>query len=94
MSSYTKQNVLTAIKKVFPKIDSKEVENILNLYGERSHEKEQERVKLAILKLSEGNFEELVYYKNIAKSDYRDVLYWAEYKNDQPIEDPYINLIK
>jgi hypothetical protein len=55
------------------------VRALLETYGLESYEREQDRVRLAILKLSEGQsarVPELVAY---AKRDYRDVLMWAEY---------------
>ena len=52
---------------------------ILTSYGRECHEKEPARVRLAILKLSEGKLDKLEYYTGIARQDYRDVLAWAEY---------------
>ena len=49
---------------------------VLDSYGVRSHERERERVQLAILKLSDGSLEALHHYVAAAKRDYRDVLYW------------------
>jgi hypothetical protein len=40
---------------------------------------EQERVQLAVLKLSDGNPDKLRQNIQAAKIDYRDVLAWAEY---------------
>ena len=33
--------------------------------------------RLSILKLAKGNLEDLVYYVEAAKKDFRDVVYWA-----------------
>ena len=33
--------------------------------------------RLSILKLAKGNLEDLVYYVEAAKKDFRDVIYWA-----------------
>ena len=53
--------------------------NLLEQYGTESYENEVERVRIAILKLSEGSLEELARVVVQAKQDYRDVLAWAEY---------------
>ena len=52
---------------------------ILNQYGVEEYQRERDRVQLAILKLSQGQFDLLEYYLEVACSDYRDVLAWAEY---------------
>ena len=51
-----------------------EVLAVLDEYGTESHEREVDRVKLAILQLSEGNTEKLLYWVKTAKVDYRDPL--------------------
>jgi len=55
------------------------VHEALVSYGISSHEREAERVQLAILKLSEGQAEKALAMVAAAKQDYRDVLMWAEY---------------
>jgi len=50
----------------------------LDEYGAASHEREVDRVKLAILRISEGDIEKLKYWVKVAKTDYRDVLAAAE----------------
>ncbi len=42
-------------------------------------QKESLRVKLAILKLCDGEVDKLLHYIEVARFDYRDVLAWAEY---------------
>ena len=71
--------LLAAITRYFPTHAPADIMQVLNLYGVESYELEHERVKLAILKLSEGDPDKLQYYLDSAKRDYRDVLYWAEY---------------
>ena len=61
---------------------------LLDTDGLRPHERERERVQLAILKLSEGNEERLRQYVGVAKRDYRDVLFWAEYSEEAKIDTP------
>lgn len=50
-----------------------------------------ERLHLAILKLSNGDFAQLLYYIEAAQRDYRDLLWWAEYPpgSNVPLPDPY-----
>lgn len=43
------------------------------------------RVAWDILKLSKGNLESVRHYLQAAQTDYRDVLYWAEYYDTDPI---------
>jgi hypothetical protein len=47
-------------------------------YGNTPHEPEPERVRLAILKLSGGDLDELKATVEGAKEDWRDVVSWAE----------------
>jgi hypothetical protein len=51
----------------------------LERYGHEAHEREPERVRLAILKLCEGELKRVVELVVAAKRDYRDVLMSAEY---------------
>lgn len=53
--------------------------SILDSYGVEDYEQEPVRVRLAILKLSGSDFEELRIITKSAKEDFRDVLSWAEY---------------
>jgi len=76
----TKTLIESKIKKVFPGRSYDEILSILARYGEEKHEKEQDRVHLAILKLCEEEMlDDPSKYVEIAKKDYRDVLAWAEY---------------
>lgn len=59
--------------------DQAEARRVLSTYGEARHEVEATRVRLAVLKLSGGSLEELHAMTRAAKTDYRDVLAWAEY---------------
>ncbi len=61
---------------------------LLDTDGLRPHERERERVQLAILKLSEGSEEKLRQNVEVAKRDYRDVLFWAEYPEESRIDTP------
>jgi len=59
--------------------DRRRVCEALATYGREDYEREQERVRLAILKLCEGTVDQLLTLVSTAKRDYRDVLLWAEY---------------
>jgi predicted metal-dependent hydrolase len=56
-----------------------EVHKMLSEYGAEDWHPEVDRVRMAILKLAAGNFEELRMHLEIAKRDFRDVLSEAEY---------------
>lgn len=51
---------------------------LLQRYGDAPHEREHDRVCLALLELSEGDVGKLREALAVAKTDYRDVLVWAE----------------
>lgn len=55
------------------------VMEILSEYGTQNWHRECPRVQLAVLKLAGGNLKDLRRYIEAAKSDYRDVLAWAEF---------------
>ena len=82
MMPHTRKSVVLAVAELFRHEDLADVMAILDLYGVKSYERERERVQLAILKLSEGDAGKLLHYLDVAKKDYRDVLYWAEYPPD------------
>lgn len=52
---------------------------------------EKERVKSAILKLSQGSVDGIKYHLECAMKDYRDVLYWVE--NPDEAEEGFKKLI-
>jgi hypothetical protein len=46
---------------------------------------ECDRVRWDILKLSNGSIDKIREYVRAANTDYRDILYWAEYYKDDPM---------
>ena len=60
----------------------KHVISLLAEYGSETSELGEERVRLAILKLSESDADALPELVEAAKRDYRDVLLWAEYPEE------------
>ena len=59
---------------------------LLDSYGVEPDERERERVQLDILKLSGGSEEKVREYVGVAKRDYRDVLFWAEYPEESKLD--------
>lgn len=77
------------IKKLFPETDKRQrVTEILERYGNASWQHEENRVRLAILKLAGVNTEMIQYFTVQACRDYRDVLAMAEYPNQ--MANPYM----
>lgn len=66
------------IPSLFPGCEDS-VKELLSRYGVETYEREPQRVRLAILKLSRGEIDRAGDYLEEAKKDYRDVLAWAEY---------------
>jgi hypothetical protein len=64
------------------------VQELLDSYGVEPYERERERVQVAILKLSAGSEEKVREYVAVAKRDYRDVLFWAEYPEESKLDTP------
>jgi len=61
---------------------------LLDSYGVEPYERERERVQVAILKLSTGSEAKVREYVAVAKRDYRDVLFWAEYPEESKLDRP------
>ncbi len=72
----TREEIIAAIRTVFPDSDAATVLSVVDLYGVEPHEREKERVQLAIVALSQGDEDKLLYFVQTAKTDYRDVLHW------------------
>lgn len=75
----TADDVAKIVRRDFPPEQVAAVTDLLNEYGSENWQRERHRVRLAVLKLASGNFEDLRRSIEAAKSDYRDVLAWAEY---------------
>lgn len=82
MSEYSRELVAGKVKRCFPNDDHEKIMAVLDLYGTELYEQERERVQIAILKLSGGDVEELRENVRMAKSDFRDVLAYAEYPEE------------
>src|SRR4051812_40599457 len=73
-----------AIARAFPHEDVATARDILDRYGTAPHEREHERVQLAIVALCHGDLDELAALVERGKRDYRDVLYWQQVAAGQP----------
>jgi hypothetical protein len=74
----SREAVLVAVQTAFPEGGRRRVVKLLDTYGVDPHERERERVQLAILGLCDGSEDKLRVYLAVAKRDYRDVLLWAD----------------
>ena len=83
-----RDQVVAAIEATFPKELRGRILERLDTYGVEPYERERERVQLAILKLSAGNEEKVCEFVAVAKRDYRDVLFWAEYPEEARLDTP------
>src|SRR5882762_224806 len=84
----TREMVVAAVVAGFPDREPALIMELLDEFGVESYERERERVQLAILHLSEGDEDKLLEYLIVAKRDYRDVLYWAEYPKEAALDTP------
>ncbi len=72
--------VLRKIAQIFPRDRRQWADSRLRSYGRGPHQREPDRVRLAILKLTdEAGMDSLERHLAVAKMDYRDVLAAAEY---------------
>jgi hypothetical protein len=78
------QRILERIRQEFQEPDLDGVIELLASYSGP----ESDRVRWDILELSKGELGKIGEYVKAAQSDYRDILYWAEYcKNDPLLRD-------
>ena|SRR5438034_689899 len=80
--------VIEAIGAAFAADARDRVLAMVDAYGSAPHERERERVQLAIVKLSEGDEAKLGYFLSVAKQDYRDVLFWADNPAEAKLDTP------
>jgi hypothetical protein len=75
----TEIDVIRIVQRDFPAEQFEAVMSILNEYGTEDRQRGVNRVRLAVLKLAGGDLQALRREIDAAKSDYRDVLAYAEY---------------
>jgi hypothetical protein len=81
MKKYNEKEILLRkLKDIFPNAEDRtKALDILYEYGKEKHEQEPDRVRLAILKISENKLESIKQNTMFAKQDFRDTLVAAEY---------------
>jgi hypothetical protein len=77
----SKELVISKVHQLFSELKWATVFSIIGFSDKTLDSIGQARVQLAILKLSEGDLDKLLYFAHVAKIDFRDVLAWAEYPN-------------
>ena len=75
------QRLLERIRREFQSADQDRVIELVASYSGP----ERDRVRWDILELSKGKLEKIEEYVKSAHTDYRDILYWAEYYKDDPM---------
>ena len=75
------QRTLDRIRREFRGPDQNGVVELLASYSGA----ESDRVRWDILELSKGRLEKIGEYVKAAQTDYRDILYWAEYYENDPL---------
>ena len=86
--THSRDQVVASVEATFSKSSWARVLDLLNSYGVEPFERERERVQLAILTLGAGSEAKLREYVAVAKRDYRDVLFWAEYPEESRLDTP------
>jgi|SRR5690349_14306835 len=84
----SRKDVIAAVRSAFPRADTSALLTLLDRYGVEAHERERDRVQVAIVNLSEGDEDRLRYFLAVAKQDYRDVLFWSEHPEEAKIDTP------
>ena len=75
------QRTLERIRQEFQESDQDGIIELLASYSGP----ESDRVRWDILELSKGELEKIGQFVKAAQSDYRDILYWAEYYKNDPL---------
>ena len=85
---HSRKDLIAAVHTAFPRADASTILAVLDQYGVEAHERERERVQLAIVKLTEGHEDKLRYFFGVAKQDCRDVLFWSDDPEEAKIDTP------
>lgn len=83
MTPELSKKLRTQLENAFGVSECSVAEAELLKYGVESHEREIERVRTGIVKLSAGDLELLREWVTLAKRDYRDLLVSAEYTHER-----------
>jgi hypothetical protein len=87
-TSHSRARVAAAVRAGFPDADPDAIFAVLDEYGTEAHQRERERVQLAMVNLSEGDEAKLRYFLEVAKQDYRDVLFWSDNPEEAKLDTP------
>lgn len=74
----SREDVIAGVERLFGAAGRAEALALLDQYGSAPWERERERVQLAIAVLSAGDLAALPKLLRAARTDYRDILSWAE----------------
>lgn len=74
----SRDDVVSKARALFGEDRAEEALALVDQYGTERHEREVERVRLAILEVGDGKMARLPYFVRCAKIDYRDVLVGAK----------------
>jgi hypothetical protein len=75
------QRIIERIRREFQGADQNCVFELMTSYSGP----ESDRVRWDILELSKGELKKIEEYVKAAQTDYRDILYWAEYYKNDPL---------
>ncbi len=84
----THAHLLRILARDYPAKAHAQILDWLDEFGVEDWHREHERVRLAILKLGEGELDTLRHYLEVAKRDHRDVLAWAEFPDAMKLGAP------
>ncbi len=85
----TEQDVEKLVNALFAAEQRDQARQRIAGYGDNPRlEPEKWRVQFAILMLSEGDLAKLDDFIAVAKTDYRDVLFWFEYPQESRLDTP------
>jgi len=82
MPHTTRTKVHEKVVEYWPDANPDDILSSLDQYGQEGTERGRARVQLAVLKLCEGDRSRLEDLVRMAKTDYRDVLAYAEYPEE------------
>src|SRR5690606_13890466 len=82
------EEVLRVVARDFAEAEHAGVQRELERYGDERWHAELARVRLAILELARGDATKLEACVALARTDYRDVLAWAEYPEQMAVPPP------
>ena len=84
----SRERVVAAVRAAFPRAAVDAVLAMLDEYGIQPYQRERDRVHLAIVDLSAGDTGKLRHFLDVAKTDYRDVLFWSDNPEEAKIDTP------